>query len=127
MSLAALATAQKIMPSKGKGKGPMIWDDTMGGKGKGSTGGFSDEPMPMPGPMGKGPSFMGQGPMIDMPTEDMAEMPEMPEIPEMNPLAAVQAQITTISDIEGVKVTHRLKAFLDYFSIFRVSSMQLFK
>ena len=126
-----MATSQKVMPSKGKGKGPMNWDDTMGGKGKGSTGGFSDEPPTMIAGMGKGPSFMGKGPMpdfeIDIATEDMPEKPEMPEMPEMNPLAAVQAQIATISDIEGVKVTHSLKAFLDYFPIFRVSSMQLFK
>ena len=79
-------------------------------------GGFTDEPIELPDDMpdfsmGKGPGFMGKGPMIggewsmddmaDMP--EMAEMADMPELPE-NPLAAVQAQIAAITDIEGVKV-----------------------
>merc|ERR1712131_213784 len=96
LSLAALATA-KVMPSKGKGKGPMNF------------GGFTDEPIELPDDMpdfsmGKGPGFMGKGPMIEgeWSMDDMAYMPEMSELTE-NPLAAVQAQIAAITDIEGVK------------------------
>ena len=94
-------------------------------------GGFTDEPIELPDDMpdfsmGKGPGFMGKGPMIEgeWSMDDMADMPEMPELPE-NPLAAVQAQIASITDIDGVKVRIKSKVIKAYKDFFRVFSMPL--